>query len=79
MLKITVDDSLRSLLANFTTRIELCDESGRTVGFFVPAAEEQQRQYAWARHQFTDAEIDAARRESGGFTIEQILADLHEE
>ena len=77
MIKITVDDSLRKHLSDFAARIELCDESGRTVGFFVPASEEQQLLYAWARDQFTDDEIDAARCEPGGFTIEQILAELH--
>jgi hypothetical protein len=77
MIKITVDNALRSSLANFSDRIEFCDESGKTVGFFVPAAEEEQLLYAWARDQISEAEVVAARSQAGGFSLEQILADLH--
>jgi hypothetical protein len=79
MIKITVDDSLRTRLSDFEKRIELCDETGRTVGFFVPASEEQRLLYAWAKDQFTDEEIEAARREPGGLSIEEVLAGLREE
>lgn len=78
MIKITVDDALRARLADFEERIELCDEAGKTVGFFVPAAEAQRLWYDWAREQFTEDEIDAARNEAGGFSIDQVLADLQD-
>ena len=78
MTKIVADEALRSRLNNFESRLEVCDPSGRTVGFFIPAAEEQKALYAWARGEFSDEEIEAARREPGGFSIEEVLADLRE-
>lgn len=78
MIKILVDDALRAKLSDFVTRIELCDESGNTVGFFVPACEEQRLLYAWARDEFTDEEVETARREPGGFSIAEVLAELRE-
>ena len=61
---------------DFRTRLELCDEAGETVGFFVPVSEHQKLLYAWARNAFKDEEIELARQEPGGFAISEILEDL---
>ncbi len=76
MNRIIVDQSLRSRLNNLQSRLELCDESGETLGYFVPASERQRLLYAWARAEFTDEEIALARAEPGGVTIAEVLADL---
>ena len=78
MNKILVDPSLRSRLDNLDSRLEFCDESGKTLGYFVPASEQERLLYAWARAEFTDEEIERARGESGGLTIAEVLADLAE-
>ncbi len=78
MNKVIVDPTLRSKLKNLDSRIEFCDESGRTLGYFVPAAEQERLLYAWARTEFTDDEIDRARNEPGGLSILEVLAELHE-
>ena len=41
-------DVLRSRLNGSNAEVELCDESGRTVGRFVPEDSYKQLLYAWA-------------------------------
>src|SRR5580693_1290957 len=38
MVKITLDEELRGKLNGLDEPVEVCDESGRTVGRFLPAA-----------------------------------------
>jgi hypothetical protein len=44
----------------------------------VPASEHERLLYAWARAEFSDDEIERARAESGGFSLAEVLAELHE-
>ena len=76
MNRIVVEPSIRASLDNLSSRLELCDESGEILGYFVPASERDPLLYAWARTEFTDEEIDLALQEPGGLTIEEVLADL---
>ena len=76
MNRIIVAPSLRSKLDNLDSRLELCDESGKTLGYFAPAWEQERLLYAWARAKFTDEEIERARGEPGGLAIAEVLADL---
>ncbi len=68
MNKITLHPSIMSQLPNLDRHLELCDEQGRTVGYFLPPDLHREMLYAWAKTQFTDEELDQARRElkSGG-------------
>ena len=38
MTKVTIDESLRSKLNGMDDQVELCDESGQTMGPFFPDA-----------------------------------------
>jgi len=76
MNRLVVDEPFRSKLQDLDSRLELCDQDGNTLGYFVPASERERLLYAWARGEFTDEEIQRARAEPGGFSIAQILADL---
>jgi hypothetical protein len=76
MNKVIIEPSLLSELGNLDSRVEFCDTSGRTLGFFVPASEQQRLLYVWARGEFSDEEIEHARREPEGFKPADILADL---
>lgn len=78
MNKIIIEPLLRSKLHNLDSRLELCDPSGKTLGYFVPASEHERLLYAWARAEFTDEEIERARAEPGGLNIAEVLADLAE-
>ena len=77
MHKIVVDPPTLAKLDNLDSRLEICDQSGRTLGYFVPSAEQGKLLYDWARQEFTDEEIDAARNESGGYRLDEILAELN--
>jgi hypothetical protein len=76
MNRIVVDQTLRSRLRNLDARLELCDEAGTVLGYYVPASERQRLLYEWARVQFSDDELARARAEPGGFSIAEILAGL---
>lgn len=76
MNKIVVDETLKSKLQNLDSRLELCDEGGKTLGFFVPAAERERLLRAWARGEFGDEELQRARDQEGGLPLAEVLADL---
>jgi hypothetical protein len=74
MTKLTVDRELKAKLANFEDLIELCDESGRVVGFFHPVAANGVSNQA--RSPISDEEIEAARQQRTGRPLGDILGDL---
>ncbi len=74
--KITLDQSLREKLNGLDRTVEVCDESGRTVGHFVPDTAYRKLVYAWANAQVTDEELERASREPGGRTLAEIRASL---
>jgi hypothetical protein len=76
MRKITLDAETRSKLAPGAEEIELCDERGITLGYYVPADEFREMMYAWAQKLFDEAEVERARRETGGYTTAEALAEL---
>ena len=67
---------VRSKLDNLTSALELCDEAGVTLGYFVPAADRDRDVYDWARAAFSDEDIEHARQQPGGLTTEELLARL---
>ena len=64
---------------NLTRQVELCDESGRTLAYVLPSEDYLQWAYEWARTQFTDEELEAARRESGGLSTAEVLEWLKQQ
>jgi hypothetical protein len=80
MTKLTVDPALG---AKLTTSAELTDVAGRTLGFFLTPeeherlrkleAEQRRLDYAHAQTLFTNEELDAADREGGEFTTEEVI------
>lgn len=76
MTKIILDAALRARLHDLTREVEFCDESGRTLGYFVPTDDYLRWAYGWARTQFTDEELGQARDEPGGRTTAEVLGRL---
>ena len=76
MNRIVVDPSLQSTLRSLDTRLELCDDAGIVLGYFVPASERGRLLYDWARGQFSEDELARARAQPGGFSLAEILAEL---
>jgi len=73
MQKIVIDESLRTRLNNCAAELEFLDESGKTLGFFLPPDWHHELLYAWAKTQVTDQELDLARREEGGQSLSAFL------
>jgi hypothetical protein len=76
MTKLVVSSLLRSQLNNLDVQMELCDESGQLLGCFMPAAAANAAEYAWAKAQFSEAEAEIARRQTGGITTAELLKRL---
>ncbi len=79
MTRVVVDASLQVKLPQVDSSFEFCDESGRTLGYYVPAPDQLGPLYDWARTEFTDEEIEQARREPRGLTTAEVLARLREQ
>jgi hypothetical protein len=76
MTKRTMDPELRAKLGDLQDLVEFCDESGRLVGFFHPAAPRSDASDRRTTSPISDAEIEAARAQRTGRTLPDILADL---
>jgi hypothetical protein len=76
MRKVVVESVIRSKLGNLESELEFCDESGQTLGFFVPLPKAAPWHYEWIRAQCSDEELERARREPGGKTTAEVLAGL---
>jgi hypothetical protein len=80
MIKVLLDPSVRAKLHNLDGELELCDETGRTLGHFLPADRYVDLLYDRARTEFgNEKELEEARREVravGGFTTAEAIAHL---
>lgn len=75
MEKVVIDSDTISKLGS-GSQLELCDASGRTFGFFVPAGRQKVSLKDWAAMLFTSEELEKARNEPGGRTTEEVLQRL---
>ena len=76
MTKVQVDPVLSSKLHNLNEGLELCDESGRTVGYFLTVADYENIFYEMAKSFATEEELDRISQEPGGKTTAEVLASL---
>jgi hypothetical protein len=76
MTRIVLDAATRARLTGVIDCAELCDESGRSLGHFIPAVDS-----AWYREievPFTNEELDAAEQESEVYTTAEVLHHLNQ-
>lgn len=71
MQRVIVDPVTRAKLAIVHQKSELCDDSGRILGHFIPLGDSREPQ-------ISDEEIERRLRCGGGRTLAEILADLEE-
>jgi hypothetical protein len=76
MTKLTLDDFLRAKLNGLNEQMEVCDESGLQVGYFLPREIYQQMLDAWIRTWVSDEEIDRLSRETEGRPLAEIWESL---
>ncbi len=79
MQKLILDTDLRVRLRDLDVEWEVCDESGRTLGHFLPADIYQKLLYSWAKSLFDDEEeLKRLRQEPGGMSTAEAIAYLEE-
>jgi hypothetical protein len=78
MSKVVLDQTLRAKLNGLNEPLELCDETGRTVGHFLPAGAYQKLLYAAAEAAcpFPKEELERRQAESGGRSLADIWRRL---
>jgi len=77
MQKIQLDNERRITLDDPNKNVEICNQSGQTVGYFLPAESYRRIVYEWAKTLVTVEELEEARKqEPGGRSLQEILADL---
>jgi len=78
MSTVIVDAATAAQLDKQSGEVEVRISDGRLVGLFTPLREATLEDYEWARQQFTVEEIEAARKEPGGFTTAPVLEHLRQ-
>jgi hypothetical protein len=76
MSKVILDDVLRAKLNGLNEQVEICDETGRRVGHFVPEEVYKELLYALIDLQITPEELERRRREPRGRTLAEIWKSL---
>ncbi|HEX8200088.1 MAG TPA: hypothetical protein VF590_06345 [Isosphaeraceae bacterium] len=74
MSKIIIDSATASILQSQTGRVELCDDSGRTLGYFTPR--QDRSLYEGVEIPFTEEELRQAEQATERYTTEEVLAYL---
>jgi hypothetical protein len=76
MSRVLLDSQLRTKLNGLTEQIEFCDESGKTVGHFVPDSMYRELLVAWSKAHMSDEEVTRRRAEPRGHTLAEIWKSL---
>ena len=77
MTRVTVNAQLQQLLLNFTTPLELCDNSGVVRAKLVPCSVEDPNEWIDLTADISDEEIER-EIESGddGYSTEELIAEI---
>ena len=75
MTRLVVDQAIRAKLRNLEERLEMCDESGRVLGYFTPAVD--QSMYQGVDAPASEEELERSEKESGR-PLADILRDLEQ-
>jgi hypothetical protein len=78
MQRLVLDSTLGRQLAQAEDQVEFCDQTGHTIGYFLPATEPTPELLAWAKSQITEEELERRSAEPGGRTTAEVLRRLSE-
>jgi hypothetical protein len=73
MTRLTVDAAFLARLDKLDSVVEVCDESGRTIGYFHPVSHSSE---AAVRSPYSDEEIQRRQQQRTGRPLSEIMADL---
>jgi hypothetical protein len=76
MTKLVVPETLRARLEDCTESVQLCDERGHVLGYFLPAEIYDRTLYDGVEPPISDEELRRRVGEPGGRRLADILADL---
>jgi hypothetical protein len=76
MSRVMLDAQLRSKLNGLDDQVEICDESGQTLGRFLPESLYRELLLAWAKADLPDEELQRRRQEPAGRTLAEIWEKL---
>jgi hypothetical protein len=76
MTRVTVNASIRAQLHNLDAALEVCDESGQTLGYFHPIIEPGPSGGEKAASPYSDEEIEELRKQRTGRPLTEILKNL---
>ena len=75
---VVLDSELKGRFNGLNEDLEIRDETGQTLGHFVPTKQYRKMMYAWlqATCPYTDEQLEAAGKQAGGRTWAEIKARL---
>ncbi len=76
MSRVVLDALLRSKLNGLREQVELCDESGMTLGRFLPESLYREMLVAWSKAHLSEEELQRRRQEPRGRTLAEIWQHL---
>jgi hypothetical protein len=71
-----LDSQTRSKLNGLDEQMEICDESGNTLGRFLPESLYRELLLAWAKADLPEHELQRRRQEPSGRTLAEIWQNL---
>jgi hypothetical protein len=79
MTKVTVDAATKERLHAPGEVLEVCDEAGRTLGFFHPICEDAPAAGGATRSPFTREELVRRKEQRSGRPLQEILKGLEQQ
>lgn len=76
MTRLTINSDLSAKLGSYLSPVELCDESGRTLGTFQPALSPEEVKRILAERPYSEEELKRRRESRTGRPLADILRDL---
>jgi hypothetical protein len=76
MTRVIIDAALRARLNGLTEQVEFCDESGRTLGHFVPLRGDAPLDPAADGCPYSVEDLRRFRQETGGHTLGEVWKSL---
>jgi hypothetical protein len=76
MTRVTLDADVLSKLPSLDQQLELCDEAGHTLGYFLTVQQYEQLLCELARLKFSAEELERRWNEPGERTTAEVLARL---